>query len=214
MAIVKGGISKQLSGSYGGVTITQHKNGTTSLKAKNKKSEKPRTGKQLSVQQDQSICSAFGRAINGFIRIGYALEIKRTGADNAFNALSSHVRSVITGEYPNRRIDYSRVLVTKGEMTPPENASVTVTDRGLFFSWDPRMETDGQHYSDHVMLMAYFEGKREATFKIAGAPRREGKDYLLISDEFKGEVAEVYISLIKDEQDSVSDSVYLGQITC
>ena len=212
MAIVKGGISKQLSGSYGGVTITQHKNGTTSLKSKNKKSEKPRTTKQLSVQQDQSICSAFGRAINGFIRIGYALETKKMGADNAFNAFSSHVRSVFTGEYPHRKIDYSKVFVTKGEMNPPENATVAVTDNGLSFSWDPGVETDGQHYTDHVMLMAYFEGKREAVFKIAGAQRREGKDYLLISDELKGEAAEVFISLMTDEQDAVSNSVYLGQI--
>jgi len=208
----KNGLAAQISGTIDGITITHHKNGTISAKSKNKPSKIPRTKSQKSGTQCFKRFSKFSSSAIGFLRIGYALEVKKMGYISAFNACMKQAKSAITGEFPNQKIDFPNVLVTKGDMTPPENASVTIHERGLAFSWDPEITKDDQHYSDHAMLFVHFPGEIKSVYKIAGALRGEGKDILLLSDELKGNIGEVYISFIKDEQDAISNSVYLGQV--
>jgi len=208
----KNGLAAQISGTIDGITITHHKNGTISAKSKNKSSKVPRTKSQKSGSQNFRRFSKFCSSATGFLRIGYALEVKKMGFNSAFNACMKQAKSAVIGVYPNQSIDFSNVLVTKGDMTPPENASVTVQEKGLVFTWDPEITKDDQHYTDHAMFFVHFSEEISSVYKIAGAQRGDGKDILLLSDDLKGNVGEVYISFIKDEQDAVSNSVYLGQV--
>lgn len=212
MAIVKGGAAQNYSGKVGDVTYSQQKDGITTVRQTPVPSEAPPTVKQLSTRRDTTICSDFLKPIKEFIDVGYELQ-SRLGKQNQNNTIVSHIRhQALTGVYPNRRIDFSKVFVTKGQMQPPQNAEVTLTEFGLSFTWNPEARIKGIHYSDQVMMLAYFPELEKANYMTAGAQRHQGKDLLVLNGIPHGNIAEIYISFISNNRKSISDSVYLGQL--
>jgi hypothetical protein len=148
-----------------------------------------------------------------FAKVGFELEAK-SRKSNAYNAMTSHVRNnAFTGEYPEIAIDFSKVLITKGKMPPPQDAVVSLTESGLAFSWDPEIKVDGSHFSDQVVMMAYFPKLGQARFIAGGAQRYTGKDQLMLSGIKQGSAVEIYIAFIADNRQGISDSVYLGQLS-
>lgn len=212
MAIVKGGAAQNFSGKVGDVTYSQQKDGTTTVRQTPVASEDPPTVKQLSTRRDTTICSEFLKPIKEFIDVGYELQ-SRLEKQNQNNTIVSHVRhQALTGVYPNRSVDLSKVRVTKGQMQPPEDATVALTEFGLSFTWNPEIKIKGIHYSDQVMMLAYFPELGKAKYMTAGAQRHQGKDLLVLNGITHGHIAEIYISFISDNRKSISDSVYLGQL--
>ena len=212
MGLVISGIAKGFSGNVGNLTFSQQEDGTTTVRSRPGKSSKPPTVLQLSTRQDVSVCSQFLKSVKDFLEIGFRLEAKFKGG-NQYNAAASFTRKqAITGEYPDRRIDYSKVLFTKGEMPAVQNAKVSLDERGFSFTWDPEAHLDGTHFSDQVMLMAYFPELNKAVYMTAGAQRFRGNDLLMLSGMKRGYVAEVYISFIQDNHKNISNSTHLGQL--
>lgn len=212
MAIVKGGIALGFSGKHGNTIFSQQKDGTTIARQVPVASQKPPTVKTLSTLGDTAICSGFLNPIKEFAQVGYELQCK-IEKRNYYNSISSYVRlNAFTSVYPNRRIDFSKVLVTKGQMQLPEDATVTLTEFGLAFTWNTETEAKGIHYSDQVMMLAYFPELEKAKYMTAGAQRHQGKDLLVLNGIPHGHIAEIYISFISDNRKSISDSVYLGQL--
>ena len=211
MAKVKSGIGLGLSGTIGGVTFCQQPDGTTSVRNKQKKSDLPRTTGQLSTAMDTSLISGFFKPISYYIKVGFELETKP--GLNANNIAAPYFRKhAITGIYPDRMIDYSKVLLTRGKMPPPKDATVTVTDVGFAFTWDTSIELPGMHFSDQIMMMAYFTERKKAVFVSGGAQRYTGQDLLVPNGITRGTTAEIYVSFIASDRTSISDSIYLGQV--
>jgi len=211
MAKVKSGIGLGLSGTLGGVTFCQQPDGSTTARDKAKKSDKPRTVGQLSTAMDTSLISTFFKQISYYIKVGFELETNLSlNANNI--AAPYHRKNALTGVYPDRIIDYSKVLLTRGKMPAPENATVTVTDVGFAFKWDADVELHGKHYSDQIMLMAYFTEIKKAVFVTGGAQRHTGSDLLVPHGIKRGTPAEIYVSFIENNRKSISNSIYLGQV--
>lgn len=201
------------SGTIDGLTYSQQPDGApTTVKRKNKKSDKPRTPAQLSVCMDTAIIGAFSKSIKEFIKAGFAVQAKKEKI-NQHNSMVRNMRATaLTGVYPERKIDFTKLLVSKGEMPAPTAVTLTVNEFGFLFTWDPETNIKAVHYSDQIMLLAYFPEINYSASQIAGAQRYIGKDLLPLSGVKHGYVAEVYISFIANDRSSVSNSVYLGQL--
>lgn len=212
MAIVKSGIAKGFSGKVGGLVFNQQADGTTTVQEVPDFSNTLRTIPQLSVWADGKILGVFLKTLKRFIAVAYHLEGKRLGC-NANNALVPHLRhDALMGVYPNRSINYSKVLITKGDLPSPEDVTVTVTDYGLAFTWDNEIRIGGAHFSDQIMMLAYFPELDQVRYMTAGSQRHTGKDMLMLTGIKSGFIAEVYVSFITDNGDAISNSVYVGQI--
>ncbi|WP_158796635.1 DUF6266 family protein [Pedobacter sp. L105] len=214
MANVVSGPATGYSGTVGGVTYSQQPNGApTTAKQKNKKSDKPLTPGQLSVCMDTAITAAFIKSIENFAKAGYAIQAKKDRM-NQHNSMVRYMRATaLTGVYPERKIDFPRLLVSKGEMPAPRDVTVTVNEFGFVFTWNPETNIKAVHYSDQIMLLAYFPELNSGESHIGGAQRYIGKDLLALSGVEHGYVAEIYISFIANDRSSVSNSIYLGQLT-
>jgi len=211
MAKVKSGIALGISGTIGEITLCQQPDGSTTARNKQKKSDKPRTTGQLSTQMDTSLISEFFRPISYYIEVGFELETNLSL--NANNIAAPHLRkNAVTGVYPNRTIDYSKVLLTRGKMPPPKDATVTVTDIGFAFTWDTSVELPGTHFSDQIMLMAHFTALKKAVYVTGSAQRHTGHDLLVPNGIKQGTTAEIYVSFIASDRKSISNSIYLGQV--
>ena len=211
MAIVTSGPFVGFSGTVGGITFYQLPDGRTCAKKKNKKSTVPATALQLVIRADTAIVSKFLKPFEKFIEVGYQLEAKKAG-QNAHNMIAKYIRlNALEGIYPNRKVNVSKVLMTYGKLPVAAETSVEITNEGLAFSWSTELVPQLSHYSDQVMMLAYFPELQESCYVVAGAQRFNGKDLLQLAGIKKGYSAEVYISFITNDHTGIADSVHLGQ---
>jgi len=177
------------------------------------KSTKKATIPQLSVRQRTKIITQFLKPVNLYINAGFEFEARLVQKKNAHNiATSYNWLHAFTGIYPDQKIDFSKILVSKGKMPVIHNIEVSVADSRIEFRWDKTCLTEKMKGSDRVMLLAYFPAENHAEFLIGGAERLEGVEYLTIPDYKKGAYMETYVSFVSADYKSISNSVYTGQV--
>jgi len=213
MGKVISGIALGFSGKVGNMIFSQQPDGTVTVReAPNPEQLPPPTEQQLRAQMDTALASNITGAMKGFLDVSYSIQSKLDKM-NQNNSCASFIKlNLLLGEYPNRSVDMSRLLVSRGQMRAPEEATVTVNETGLSFTWNPETKDPGEHYSDQIMVIAYFPALKISKYKISGAQRYSGQDILRLDGAKKGNTAVVYIAFISDDHKKMSDSVYLGEI--
>ena len=173
---------------------------------------KPPTIPQLASRQITGITAQFLGTIKEFINLGFKQEAERAKKSAYISATSYNRLNAITGAYPDYKIDYSRVLLSKGNKPKTENVKMEPQVEGLRFTWDPSLSDSGKRWTDQVMMMAYLPELNEAVYLLNGARRTEGQD-ILVMPQFREPVSvETYVSFIAANHKSVSDSIYTGQV--
>lgn len=213
MAFVNSGPMVGFSGTINGVTYYQIPDGRTVAKPKNKKRSVPATQNQTVITNDTRRCAEFMRPLKEFTRVGYDLEAKKKPGQNGYNCMVKELRTTaLAGTGEERYIDFSRVLMTKGNMYQVAETTVERTEFGIDFNWNPELTDSTTHWSDQVMMIAYFPELGDARYISAGPQRHEGKATLQLKGVKKGYTAEIYISFVADDRSSISNSQYLGQL--
>jgi len=209
MGKVKPGTLGVFSGAVGDVIYATWK-GIPYVRARPASVADPRTEAQLNQRAKFALAMRFLKPCTDFIRTGYQkYAIKKT----AFNAAQSYILSnAITGSYPDYRIDYSRVLMSRGSLAPPFNAQVGVADGAVQISWDDHSVSGLADPTDNAMAIVINPEKGETVYKKAGASRIHGMETLDIPMYWAGNQVEVYLGFISDDGKDVSDSVYVGSV--
>lgn len=182
-------------------------------------SNKPATLKQLSSRKQFSMAMQFVSPIKDFVSYSFHPETKGTPKIPQ-NAATSYFRTLaIQGEYPDYWIDFSKVMMSKGDLPVPVNASVALSGNLLTFKWDGVPQRGNTRNEDQVMLLAYLPDTRNAAFVVGGPGRSAGEAVLEIFPQMgnaagngNDTVAETYIGFISNDREQVSDSVYLGKV--
>lgn len=177
------------------------------------KSNKPATALQNAVRLRTKLTSKFLRPLKEFILVGFELEARRFKQQADNRAFTHNWKCATKGKYPGIIINFPKVLLASGTMPRPKGVTVVVSEQGFNFHWEPQAGLAGTHWSDQVMLVAYFPLLKSAAYMTAGAARYKGTDHLPIFDIAHGTVAETYIAFISNDRRSISNSVYTGKIT-
>jgi hypothetical protein len=181
---------------------------------------KPATEKQLISRKQFSMSMQFVKPINNFVSYSFHPETKGTTRIPQ-NAATSYFRKLaIQGDYPDFWTDFSKVMVSKGDLPVPLNASVELQGNKLTFKWEIDPLTNYERKHDQVMLMAYMPDSKHANFIVGGAKRTAKVDVLEIypsgtsdqSGDIKDTIVETYIAFISNDRQRVSDSIYLGRL--
>lgn len=169
------------------------------------------TNPQTEAQQKQRAKFALGvrllKPCTSFIRIGYKNEAIGKTAWNA--ALSYILHHAITGY----RIDYSRVLLSKGSLTPPAHVQAVVAGGTVRILWDDNSGVGSAQPTDRALTIAINPDKGEAVYNTAGTSRAGSMETLHVPAHWMGDQAEVYLGFISDDGKDVSDSAYAGSVT-
>ncbi|WP_216823391.1 DUF6266 family protein, partial [Niastella vici] len=113
MAHVKQGPLGKVSGKIGNVSFSTWKEKTV-VKERPSKSKKPASQKQLEQRLKMATANQFMRTIKEVITRGYRdLTVKMTGYNAAVRNL---LKNALNGNYPDYSIDYSQVLICRGEI--------------------------------------------------------------------------------------------------
>ncbi|AOM80183.1 GNAT family N-acetyltransferase [Pedobacter steynii] len=148
------------------------------------------------------------------IRAGFRLAIAGTDKNEYNEAVSYNKLNALQGEYPNISLDYTKVLVSMGDLPVAVNPVISQDANGheIEFSWEVPADLSYQYDNDRAMLMIYFPALKVSCYHLIGSKRAEGKDSIRIDAAHAGERMEAYIAFIKDDGKQVSNSVYAGSL--
>lgn len=177
------------------------------------KTTKSPTVPQKEARLKTRMISDFLKPISEFTEVGFELEARRLRQRAQNPAFAYNRKHATAGRFPHVKIDFSKVLLSYGLMPVPVDVTVKMVEEGFLFSWGQQEGLKGTHWSDQVMLMAYFSKMKKAKYLTSATSRYKGQELLPIFDIPHGEVAETYISFVSNDRKSISNSVYAGKVT-
>lgn len=209
MAILKNGILGAANGKISNlVTYTLNDQEIMRSIGVNKKAP---TVNQLNNKLQMKVIMRFLNNMDTLLQTGFNPKARGTTKNYHNLAIAYNKPNALKGFYPEVEIDYSKIIISVGDLPQAVNPVVEFVAAGLKFSWDAEGYT-WPYNQDQVMLMAYAPAKNEYVYLSSGARRAEGKEVLEITPSMRNQVLEVYISFVSDDRQNAADSLYLGQV--
>ncbi len=210
-----------VTGMVGTVTLSSWK-GKPYMKGNNKKSDKPLTEKQLINQVRMGLISKFlySMGMPDLLEktfINFAIEKTGTNA-----ALSYNIKNCITGQYPAFAIDYSRVLMSRGDIPNDTNAVAEAIGNGeVKFSWtdlrgiNPAGPDDKCIAVIHIPAIPetrYSNDKKFKEAKFVSEEIRKSGSAILPLKLLTGKTIQTWLVFISSNGRDMANSVYTGQM--
>lgn len=211
MATVTGSIMGFFKGKIGNA-ISYQLNGKNVVKSLPEKSAKNKRGSVMQNVNRSKFTKMqhFLQPILYFIRVGFNIEA-HSRQMSAHNVAKSY--NMLNAFSPEGEIDYSKVLVSFGNLPGPLTAQVETDDTGLHFSWTNPIDSSGIYRSDQVMLLAYCPSDGSAEMMLSGARRKAEKESLELWKNKTPLPYHTWIAFISDDRQHISMSTYVGEVT-
>jgi hypothetical protein len=211
MARLKGSIIDQLSGSIGPIVgatwrgIPYIRTKPTKRKRKGKKSSNAQAATRIRF----ALAVRLLKDMRELLKLGFRDEaVEKTGMNAAISYTMKHA---ITGEFPNFKIAYDHVLISRGKLPNVEQATVrTDAPELIVFRWNNNEGIGKASGEDKVLLVVYEEEENAAVFKI-GTTRQAGTDILHLKG-CSGLTVHTWISFLSADGKDVANSIYTGTI--
>jgi hypothetical protein len=212
MARLKKGIIDQLSGTIGPVVGATWR-GIPYIRTKPKKSNGKRKKKSSDAQAATRI--RFGlaakllRDMRPIVELGFRDEaVEKTGMNAAISYTMKHA---ITGEFPDFKIAYDHVLISRGKLPNIDQVTVVAdAPEVIRFNWTNNEGIGKASGEDKVLLVAYCAEDGDTVFKT-GVTRSAGTDIFELKG-FSGYMVHTWISFLSADNRDVANSVYTGTV--
>jgi hypothetical protein len=198
-----------VTGLVGTVVISSWR-GIKYMKARGHVSKKPPTEKQLQQQAKISLVSKFVYSMKALLEetfINYA--VRKTGTNAAF---SYNFKNCISGAYPALLIDYSLVLVSRGDLPNAADPVVAVGDNGqVGFQWIDNSGTGQAKPTDKCIGVVHCPELNFTIYSNGDETRKDGS-LILDAHQQNGKTVETWLVIISANGMEVANSVYTGQV--
>ncbi len=163
---------------------------------------------QLAQRQRLQVVTSFLKPFSNALRVTFAAEAVGRSALQA--AQSYNMRNALAGEYPDIRIDKSKVLLSRGALPLPLRAGVEVRPDGLLISWENGKEVNRSTATDTLVVLAYLESAGSTGYSFTEVRRSLGQ--YLWKPELpyrEDDLPDVWIAFRNEKMTAVSDSLYV-----
>ena len=210
MGTIKKGILGGFSGKVGNV-IGGNWKGIDYMRSQGTRRNFTPSEKQLAQQLKFALVMSFLQPMAGLLNITFRdFAIKMTGMNNAF---AYCIKNAVTGVYPTFAVDYSLVLVSRGDLPNALAPAVTSGAGSLVtFSWTDNSGVGIAKATDQAVLVAYSPVLKQAVYTTAGGMRSELTGELNLAT-FSGLSVETYIGFIAADGRNIASSIYTGNVT-
>lgn len=210
MGTIKQGVLGGFSGKVGTV-IGFVRNGVACMRGLATSFTDAHTPAQVAQRAKFGMTVQFLRTMVALLRISFKLAGSSMSGFNA--AVKYTLANAITGIYPNFTIDFTKVLISRGNlpgaMNPLAASEVAAT---INFSWDNNLWDFGAKASDKVILVAYSELLNKAISVIGAATRDAGSYDLALPSSFSGQQVQTYIGFCNENQSEFSNGEFLDVV--
>lgn len=118
--------------------------------------KRPNTDAQLAQNMKIKLASNFLRHISPVLKIGYqAPQRCKTGMNEA---RSWFYKNIVAGIYPGQYIDYSKVIVSRGLISPPVDVAVSRDGTQLTFTWNTATSNKYSSRKDFLAVLLFSPG--------------------------------------------------------
>jgi hypothetical protein len=170
--------------------------------------KKKRSLLQLARSQRMTVVNAFLKPIKSLINLGFRFEAEGSVKHQYNIATSYHMINAMEGLYPDIKIDYSKVMISIGDLKPVNNLSVSRISQSLNVSWVYDSSVDFGIRNDRAVILLIFCDLDEPIYFLSGSLRSEGKQIIDLDSKTINGPCHVYVSFLAEDRESVSDSKY------
>lgn len=206
--IKKQGSIGSISGTVNDVVISEW-NDIAVVRSLPKPTSKPATNAQQEQQSKMATAVKFAVAVQKVLNAGYKSYAVRMSGYNA--GVRDVLNFAITGDSPNYRIDYTKVMVSRGKLHGESNEAVKAEAGQVVFTWgyeaDPEIAAN-----DKALLVVYCEALNQCLFTLKGADRSTGTASIAVA-RFKGQEVQTWLAFISADGKQTSPSKYTGVVT-
>jgi hypothetical protein len=126
-------------------------------------------------------------------------------------ALSYNLANAIIGAYPDYAIDYSKVLISRGNVRAALSPSIRLSNScEIEFSWVYNARDYNAYSDDNAVLVVYNSTKYEVITAMDGNRRIDESQAITLPPSFAGDRVHCYIAFQNYNQKVISDSLYIG----
>lgn len=173
-------------------------------------SNKPATVLQQDQRTKFALVTSWLRKCGDFVNLGYQNYEARGSEMTA--AVKDVLDNAITGVSPNFTIDYSKVRLSKGDLSDGLDVSVVAEDVAeLVISWPPGAGLQGA-LTDKLMVLVFCPMINRYTSVIGVVARSAGTYTLSLPALYSGEAVHIWTAFVSLDKKEVSDSFYNGPL--
>jgi hypothetical protein len=137
------------------------------------------------------------------------IDVDLTGYNKAF---SYNVKNAITGSYPDLKIDYHMVLLTRGDLPNVKSTQAESLSSGqITVQWTDNSGTGLSRADDKAFLAIYCPEINKWTNELNLTERSAGSHIFNIP-LFSGRNVQIYLGFISADGKEISDSLYVGEL--
>ena len=168
----------------------------------------PRTPAQVEHRAKFATIVNFLKPLTAFVRFGFKSQAIKMSGYNA--AMAANFKNAITGIYPAFAIDYTKVLVSQGNLPGAMNPTTVSAIAGTVrFTWENNSwETDASA-DDQAVLVVYNPIKQAAVSVVGVITRAVGAQSVTLPNSFTGDEVQCYIAFTNANQSVISNSQYV-----
>jgi hypothetical protein len=168
------------------------------------------TQAQLEHRARFSLASSFVKVLSGLLDTSFRqFAVRMTGTNSAFSYL---FKNAVTGNYPGYTLDYSRVLISRGDLPNADNPTATAAAAGkINFAWADNTGIGKAGSDDTAILVVYCPSMQAALYTTIGATRGAGGQFYDVT-AFHGQLVETWVGFISADGSEIADSVFTGEI--
>jgi hypothetical protein len=135
------------------------------------------------------------------------VDIDLTGYNKAF---SYNVKNAITGTYPDLMIDYSMVLLSRGDLPNVKSYQAESQSSGqITVQWTDNSGTGLTRPDDKAFLAVYCTEINQWMYELNLTERSAG-NYIFNVALFSGRSVQIYMGFLSSDGKEVTDSLYVG----
>ena len=210
MGTIQKGILGGFSGKVGNVIGGSWK-GIDYMRSKSSRKRTTVTEKQKEQQIKFALIAKFQQPLTNLLaRTFRNFAVKMTGVNSA---TSYNLRNAITGAYPDFAIEYSRILVSRGDMPNAGNpVAAALADGMIVFTWLNNTGAGKSKDTDRSILVSYCAEMQQFIYTDEGPTRAEEEAQLDLF-AFTGKQVHTWIAFISESGKEIATSVFTGLLT-
>ncbi|MCY1511896.1 hypothetical protein D9M68_463370 [compost metagenome] len=180
------------------------------VRALGAKSNRPPSTTQLAAQARLKLAVMHLRPIKDLLNTGFG--DKKLNKISGYNAaVKAFLTNAITGTYPNYSVDYSKVQLSNGPLSPLSNVICGLNAPALNISWLSVPNRFNAFADDEVVALVYNETAK--VYLIEDSTLRADQMLSLNTTAAPGDILHIWLFAISRDEQSVSPSQYAGQLT-
>ncbi len=202
------GILGGFSGKVGTV-VGANWRGLDVMRSLPKKSGRQPSEKQLIVQARFTLTAHFLSPIKALLSAYFG---QPAGEKSRFNlAFSYHNTEAIIGTYPDFDIDYTKVIVSKGELLNVGIPNVVPQSGAVMkFQWTDNSGEGEAKATDTILVVVYNPAKALFSYQEQAATRDIGRFDFQLPAGWVGDAVHGWIAVVNAAETKWTSSVYLG----